>query len=156
MADLGLPPERPYLVYDFWQDRLLGRFVGRVSLDVPPRSSRLLALHEDLGRPQFLSTDRHLTQGATSLRALAWQERPRTLSGETELVPGEPTRLTFFVPEGYRLGSISATGAKVTQVDTPGDGTLTVALQSSRARAAKWRLHFLATGAGRATPTGPA
>lgn len=109
MARLGLDCEKQYLAYDFWRGRLLGRFSRCLSVDVQPRSNLLLAVHEDLGRPQFLSTDRHLTQGAVSLRALTWDESRLTLSGKTELVAGEQTRLTFCVPTGFRLETASAT-----------------------------------------------
>jgi len=93
MARLGLAPEKQYLVYDFWQQRLLGRFSGCFSVDLEPRSNLLLAVHEDLGRPQLLSNDRHLTQGAVSLRALTWDESCLTLSGKEQLVAGEHTEL---------------------------------------------------------------
>ena len=148
MARLGLAAEKQYLIYDFWRSRLLGRFSGCLSLDVGPRSNLLLAVHEDLGRPQFLATDRHLTQGAVSLRALAWHESRLTLSGKTELVAGEQTRLTFSVPTGFRLETAKATRAEVSQVTTGDDGTVSVALRASRSATAAWQLRFRKTRTG--------
>ena len=142
MARLGLAPEKQYLVYDFWQQRLLGRFSGCFSVDLEPRSNLLLAVHEDLGRPQLLSNDRHLTQGAVSLRALTWDESCLTLSGKEQLVAGEHTRLTFAVRPGFDLVTAEATRAEVSQVSANDDGTVTVALRASRSTTATWRLRF--------------
>jgi hypothetical protein len=102
----------------------------------------LLAVHEDLGRPQLLSSDRHLTQGAVSLRALTWDESRLTLSGKEQLVAGEHTRLTFAVRPGFDLVTAEATRAEVSQVSANVDGTVTVALRASRSTTATWRLQF--------------
>ncbi len=142
-AEVGLDAEKPYLVYDFWERRLLGRVTGHLSVTVKPQSNRLLALHEDVGRPQFLSTDRHLTQGGTSLRDLAWDASRLTLSGRTELVGGESTRLTFSLPAGFRLQAAAAEGAVTAQTERGGDGTITLILSSRQGRIAAWQLRFI-------------
>jgi len=144
MAELGLDAEKHYLVYDFWAGRLLGRFSGRVSLEVKRQSNMLLAIHEDLGRPQFLSTDRHLTQGAVSLTALEWDESLLTLSGESEMVAGEQTRLTFSVPAGFQSKAVEAARAQVGRIDRNDDGMVVVEIGSSRATTATWQLRFAA------------
>lgn len=141
IAALGLDPEKQYLVYDFWAGKLLGRFSHRIPLEVKHQSNRLLAVHEDLGRPQFLSTDRHLTQGGVSLRDLTWDESRLVLSGRSELVGGDETRLTFSVPAGFRLETATAAGA-ASRIENRADGTVAVVLANPHTRIATWRLQF--------------
>jgi hypothetical protein len=144
IAELGLDAGKQYLVYDFWARKLLGRLSRRIPLALEPASNRLLAVHEDLGRPQWLSTDRHLTQGAVSLRDLAWDGSRLTLSGRSELVAGEQTRLVFSVPAGFRVRAAKAARAVTTRVENGGDGTVALLLGSRRARVATWHLQFAA------------
>jgi hypothetical protein len=40
----------------------------------------LLALHEKTGKPQFVSTDRHVLQGAVEIENMYWNEDTKTLS----------------------------------------------------------------------------
>ena len=84
-AEIGLDPKADYLIYDYWNSRFLGRFKDRFDLTVNAQSNALLAVHPDLNRPQFLSTDRHLTQGATCLEAMEWDDRKRVLTGKNTI-----------------------------------------------------------------------
>jgi hypothetical protein len=124
LAELGLPPDQPCLLYEFWESRFCGRTTERISLPVPARAVRLVAVHPDLGRPQFLSTDRHLTQGATSIAGMTWDEAARTLALEVKLVGGHATRLRFAVPPAYRLNECSAEAGATTAVLSSAAGVL--------------------------------
>lgn len=141
-AELGLPNDGEYLVYDFWEGRLRGSFRERFSASVATRSNLLLAVHRAAGRPQFLSTDRHLTQGGVSLEDLSWDDASKVLSGSVRLVEGFPSELVFFVPSGYQLASVKADGAKVVETKTNPDGTVTVTLRRATSGSARWRLAF--------------
>ena len=142
VAELGLDPKREYLAYEFWTRKFLGVVKRRLAVELPSCSNALVALHPSLGRPQFLSTDRHITQGAVSLEALAWDAKARTLSGSTQLVANEATTLTLHVPEGFSLKRASAKGATVASAKQHGDRTATVVLRSARARTAHWSAEF--------------
>ena len=140
--ELGLEADAGYLVYEFWGGKFLGLHHDGFAATLAPRSSQLLAVHRDMGRPQFLSTDRHVTQGGVSLEALAWHEATHTLSGIVRLVEQHPTTLTFFAPDGYTLDSVSAEQADVLDHAAHPDGTLTVTLCRGTAGTASWQLVF--------------
>lgn len=142
--ELGLDPDKRYLVYDFWRQRLLGGFTGSTTVAVQPHANALLAIHEELARPQFISTDRHLTQGATCLSDLAWDSIRKILSGKTELVAGETTKLVFSVPSNFRVASFDVTGAKSGKVARRRDGTVIAQLTSPQSSLAAWRMSFSA------------
>ncbi len=145
--DLGLKSmegdSESWLVYDFWNAKLLGRFENAFTQTIPAHGSGLYAIHRDTGHPQFLSTDRHVTQGATSLLDLRWNDGTLTFSGKTRLVAKHATTLSFHVPPGYRLTGQEASGAKLSVL--PGetqDGLLRIRLESGQASDVSWTLRF--------------
>ena len=101
--EIGEPMDRRFVAYEFWTQTYLGGKEGSVSLEVPARGVRLLALHPEVPHPQYLSSDRHITQGAVELKDLAW--RDRTLTGTVEAIGGFPLTLRFRVPQPFKLAS---------------------------------------------------
>jgi len=108
--EIGESPERRFVGWEFWSGRFLGALSGSVELSVPPRGVRLVALQPDLGHPQFLSSDRHITQGAIGLKDQRWQDGKLTV--KAELIGGFKQTLRFAVPEGYEFKSVAVDGAK--------------------------------------------
>ena len=141
-AELGLSAEGAFLVYDFWEREFLGEFVGGIDLDVAEHTNRLLAVHPALERPQFLSTDRHVTQGAVTLQALEWDETACRLRGRTAVVGGHASELVFHVPEGWVFESLEA-GVPVEAVVGKDDSRVVrVVLKASTSGTADWCLEF--------------
>jgi hypothetical protein len=99
VSRLGLESATSYLVYDFWEQRLLPAPGGTVRLHFAPASVRLFALHVQHGMPQVIGTDRHYTQGAIELAQVQWDTAHRTLSGIGRGAPGMHWTLTISVPE---------------------------------------------------------
>ncbi len=128
-SEAGLPGADEYLIYEFWEEELHGLHAGGFSLTVPARGCRLLTVRSALPQPQFMSTDRHLTQGAVSIHDLAWHEDAKELTVVTDLVPGHATKLRFHVPAPFRFVSAEVTGSVDVQTDVEGD-TLCVTLSS--------------------------
>lgn len=115
---LGLDPGREYLAFDFWPEKYLG-LIGKSGLEVTvqPGDVRVIALRQATGRPQFLSTNRHLSQGAVELEDVTWDAEKNLLLGTQTAAPGFNYRLYFFAPPPYRLVSaeVEGTDAKVTE-----------------------------------------
>jgi hypothetical protein len=141
MAGLGLDPQKVYVVYEFWSRQLLGVQRGDVQLRVAPRSNLLLAVHEVQGRPQFVSTDRHISQGGAELAGLTWTEASTELEGQLELAGNDPLTFTVYVPEDYKLANTSVDGATVERVTTDGR-VLSVVLRGAAGGKATLRLKF--------------
>ena len=78
---LWLDPDKTYLAFDFWKQQFIGEITGEIKVTVQPGSVTLLTLHEKSGKPQFISTDRHVLQGAIEIENVNWNEDTKTLSG---------------------------------------------------------------------------
>lgn len=78
---LWLDPGKTYLAFDFWKQQFIGEISGEISVNVLPGSVTLLTLHEKTGKPQFISTDRHVMQGAMETEQVSWNEESKIISG---------------------------------------------------------------------------
>ena len=76
-----MEPGKIYLVFDFWKQQFIGEISGELKVTVQRGSVTLLALHEKSGKPQLISTDRHVLQGAVEIEHLNLNEDSKTLSG---------------------------------------------------------------------------
>jgi hypothetical protein len=81
LSRLRLDPAKTYLAFDFWKQRLLGEITNELAMTVDAGGVTLLALHEATGSPQFLSTDRHVTQGAVEIGDVKWDQAKQVFSG---------------------------------------------------------------------------
>ena len=95
---LGLDLGRTYLAFDFWKQRFIGEVTNELSVKVEPGSVTLLALHAATGKPQLLSTSRHVTQGAIEIEDVQWNETERTLSGISTGPPGSAHDVFVYIP----------------------------------------------------------
>lgn len=78
---LRLDPVKTYVAFDFWKQRLVGEVTNELTVSIHPGGVTLLALHEAIGSPQVLSTDRHVTQGGVELEDVKWDGTKQVLSG---------------------------------------------------------------------------
>jgi alpha-galactosidase len=134
-ADLGLPPGRPYTVFEFWTQRLLdvaedGFEPGPID---PKYRVQLFCIRERLDRPFLVASDRHIGCGALDVREVAWDGQ--TLTGVCDRVAGAPATLFVLEPSGFQLAS--ATG----QTSLAG-GLRALALPATSDEATRWRLEY--------------
>ncbi len=139
-SDLGLDGEKQYVVFEFWTDKLIGVFKG--SFQVPALSKMGLhsfAIREKTDKPQLISTNRHLSQGAADLETLAWKNE-HTLAGRSRVVARDRYVLTLHIPDGQKILSATFDGkaAEVTQ-----DGTIArVAFLPAATDSVGWSIKF--------------
>jgi hypothetical protein len=131
-AELGLSPDKSYAVYEFWTQSFCDIYNGDCSVPVPAHGVRLLAIHEELSRPQFLTSNRHITQGAVDLLDLRWDEEEGELQGRLRLVGGYPSTLRFLIPEPYSVTGVSADAGVNTSRQIDEDGVLSVVFRSPK------------------------
>ncbi len=110
-SEIGESEGRRFIAWDFWRGEMLGEISGRLELAVPPRSVRLVSLRPALGRPQVLTSDRHITQGGVELEDESWSGGVLTV--KVAAVAGFPQTLRVAVPEGFAFSRVSADGASV-------------------------------------------
>jgi hypothetical protein len=104
---LGLNSNSSYIAFDFWNQKFLGVFKDRMTLEIAPHDTRVLLLHPLLGRPQLIGTSRHIS-GSYSILELAWNATKNQLHGKSETVPGDTYRLFFHVPAGFQVAQVRA------------------------------------------------
>ena len=98
---LWLEPGKTYLAFDFWKQQFIGELTGEIKVTVQPGSVVLLTLHEKSGKPQFISTDRHVLQGALEIENINWNENLKTISG-TSVGPLNTSHNVFiYVPQAH-------------------------------------------------------
>jgi hypothetical protein len=98
---LWLEPGKTYLAFDFWQQQFVGEIMNEVKVTVQPGSVTLLALHEKTGKPQFISTDRHVLQGALEVENIVWNEDTKTISGISTGPLNTSHNVFMYVPEEH-------------------------------------------------------
>jgi hypothetical protein len=129
---LGLDPRAEYYVYDFWNDRLIGKFKGTDTLrqTLRPGEARMLSVRKVGKRPQVLSTNRHLMQGYYELSDVKWSGR--RLTGKAKVVAGEPLKIV-----------IACNGRQPEELPVSDDGKLAVlTLNRPESETVEWSVEF--------------
>jgi hypothetical protein len=141
---LGLPGGTPHVVFDFWGQRLLGVFTDEVELEIEPHDTRLLLIHPLLGRPQLITTSRHIS-GAYSILDLEWDASKERLRGSSRTVAGEDYTLFMYVPEGVAVSRVMAEGAREIPVRHERTGSSLKVTFPGQPEAVAWQVGFAAT-----------
>ncbi|NCQ32815.1 MAG: hypothetical protein GW802_36325, partial [Armatimonadetes bacterium] len=114
LSRLNLETGKPYVVWDFFGERLLGEVTpgGELELAVrvpaPAMSARLLQIAPKETRPFVLSTDMHLTQGGVELPEVKWEDDTLTLRGTARRAPGITGKVLIYVPPGFAPAAAGA------------------------------------------------
>ena len=109
LSALCLDPDLDYLAFDFWKQKPLGRIRG--AIDCPALElghCQIIALRPALDHPQFLSSSRHVSQDAISVKAQRWQDGKLTLA--IEGVCGTSETYWIHVPEGFGPSGLGCDG----------------------------------------------
>ncbi len=109
-SELGLDNDTEYVLYEFWTNTYQGVRSERFEMLVPGHGVRLLSLHRALSRPQFLSSDRHILQGAVELTRLSWNAPVKSLTGAVKAVRNHPLTLRFRVPSDFSFDVAASDG----------------------------------------------
>jgi len=102
-------PEK-YLLWDFWNRKLVESAGSKLTLPMPEKACRLFALRRYQGVPQLLGTSGHFSMGALETADLRWTDT--MLTGLVKGNGGGFTTLFFHVPDGYKLERISVNGLR--------------------------------------------
>jgi hypothetical protein len=102
---LGLEPGTPYIVFDFWNQKLLGLCRDTVAVEIEPHDTRVLLIHPLQDHPQLIGNSRHIS-GVYSITDLKWDSIKQMLSGKSETVKGDPYNLFVYIPDGIKLATV--------------------------------------------------
>ena len=129
---LGLDPQQEYHVYDFWNDRYVGKFKGTDTLKqtLRPGESRMLSIRKVEKHPQVLSTNRHIMQGYYELSDVKWTGH--RLTGKAKVVANEPMKIV-----------IALNGHRPEDLKNSDDGQLAVlTIERPKNETVEWSISF--------------
>jgi hypothetical protein len=140
-TDLGLPPDREYLVFEFWSKKYLGSFSGGFEMGRidPKYNCQVFCIREKLSHPQLLATSRHITCGGLELQNMEW--KGSTLSGKSDVVANDSYTLYITEPSGISFKSFKCEGVKI--VENRVSGMIRqITLLSTESKAVEWRVEY--------------
>jgi hypothetical protein len=136
---IGLDRTREYLLFDFWNQKFLGKVSGQYAVSLTAHQCQVVSLRPAENHPQLAGTDRHITMGGVELKDERWDVTRKQLSIKVELVENYPTTLTVYAA-GRRLKEAAVTGADV-QTASEGE-TVRAKLLSPKSGIAEVTLKF--------------
>jgi Melibiase len=144
-SKLGLDSTKKYVVFDFWDQKVLGAFTREMMVDIAPFDTRVLLVHPLLDHPQILGTSRHIT-GAYSILAQAWNSSMHTLSGSSQTVDGNPYSIWIYLPNRAEVKNSQAKtrdGRAIPVQHRVEDNTLIFSFQGQQ-KVVDWTIQFAA------------
>ncbi|MHA1870779.1 MAG: glycoside hydrolase family 36 protein [Promethearchaeota archaeon] len=100
-----------YHIFDFWSESYLGIFEDHFSIDsnqLPPRHSQIISVVPFKERPQYLSSNRHITQGGIEIGDIIWDEKTSELTTIILPTEGHHQKLYYFIPDNYKFEELAA------------------------------------------------
>ncbi len=140
-GELGIDPDPEYVLYEFWTEKSAGVMKGSFTMELFPRSVRLLVIHRLETVPQWIGSDRHVAQNALELEAYQWNDKTRSLEGIIRLIGSFPITARFHVPGGYSYRNVSCEGARCSAAQEPGN-VLAVTFYSSKTDNYRYQIEF--------------
>jgi Alpha galactosidase A len=140
-ADLGLAPDRDYLVFEFWSHHFLGTFRGAFAAGPmdPVRKVQVFCIRARVAHPQIVATNRHVSCGGPDLERVSWSGQ--TLSGTSRVVGGDEYDLYLTEPPGFRFAGVTVTGAELAGTRMEG-GLRVVRLRPAASGTASWNVQY--------------
>ncbi|MBT3198673.1 MAG: hypothetical protein HN350_02055 [Phycisphaerales bacterium] len=141
---LGLCPKKSYHVYDFWNDKYVGKLSGdkRLSQTLRPGEARMMSVRQCLGRPQVVSTNRHLMQGYLDVVRTEWVAGRRVLTGVSKVVGDDPYVITI-ATNGLTPTKASSTDKNTkTSFASDKNGTVKLTLKRPTNGTVEWSIEF--------------
>lgn len=146
--DLGLE-KGWYVVFDFWNQKILGVYQEKLEVAIEPHDTRVLALHPLLQHPQLVGNSRHIS-GTYSVSQVDWEAAKNLLEGVVESVPGDKYALTIYVPDGMKVLNARAwrKAGQAVEVSQQQRGTSCVVEFAGQPEPVNWAIEFSGTKAG--------
>ena len=141
-GSLGLSADSQYHVFDFWNQKYLGKLKGSetLSANLKPMETLVCSVRKVLPRPQVLSTNRHIMQGMMELHDVIWDKNTKTLSGKANVIGDEDFIITI-APNGYKSISPDAKNAQ-TKLNTTADDLVELTITTNENNQVEWSVSF--------------
>ena len=120
-AEIGVDSDSEYTLFEFWTQKSFALMKGNFAMDVPAHGVRLLAMHKVTVVPQWISSDRHVSQNAMELKEFQWKTDNRILEGKIHLIGLFPLTMRLHVPKRYSFTKAECIGAKCSMIQEVGN-----------------------------------
>lgn len=112
LSELGLAENKEYTVFDFWEQKYLGKVKGTLrGRELQIGQCQIICLREVVPHPQFIASSRHVSMDAVSISSVSWQKDRLILS--VRGIIGRSDDYFILIPADYRLLQINCTGAAI-------------------------------------------
>jgi hypothetical protein len=140
---LGLNAAIPYVIFDFWNQKLLGVFKDTLQIHIEEHDTRVLQVHPLQQNPQLIGTSRHIS-GSFSIIDLAWNNMKKVLRGTSETVQGDTYSLFIYIPDGFSISNAKATTGEnhELQVKSEFAGNLLKLSFQGQSKSIEWQVQF--------------
>lgn len=140
---LGLDKGTQFVIFDFWNQKLLGVFRDSVDLEIEPHDTRVLLIHPLQEHPQLIGNSRHIS-GICSILDLKWDGARNILKGSSEIIKGAPYTLFIYIPEGTSLEKANAVTKENSEVKLNSvlSGNLLKISMEGQSGSVSWQLQF--------------
>ena len=108
---LGLASGASYILFDFWNQKIVGVFKGEMNVEIAPHDTRVFLLHPLLDHPQLAGNSRHIS-GAYSILDLFWDATKESLQGSSQAISAAPYSLWIHLPAQFAVSELKATAGK--------------------------------------------
>jgi hypothetical protein len=95
-----------------------------------------------MDHPQFLASDRHVTQGAVELNDLKWNAAAKNYALDVKAIGGFPFTYFVRVPDGFIFKSASAPNGGKVEAKMRDDGLLAVTISAESSQDVSVTLQF--------------
>lgn len=137
--ELSLDADQIYIVFDFWEEKMIGQFSENFQIEIPAHGTRVFFIRKQMEQPQLLGTNRHIS-GAFSIKSNVWNSSKMTLNGISETVPGAKYSLYYYVPGNVLIDKVDVDAKDVTR-KLQNDGLLEVSFTGQK-KQVTWNLKF--------------
>lgn len=149
LAKLDLPGrgKRHFVGFDYWANKFVRPFIGRMRAELRPSSCKVIAIRRLLERPVLVSTSRHITQGIVDVMEEKWNGGSKILSGKSKVVGEDPYEIRIYAPtkewQAVRVKvSEGDSGAGVTAGVQQKGPEIRVTIKSPENREVSWEVAF--------------
>ncbi len=139
-SDLGLEKDRNYVAFDFWNSKLVNANNNKIEELIPAHGTKAIIIRPTAAHPQLMATSRHLT-AAYSIKYYKWDESTKTMSGKSDVVPGDNYTLYIYISGNTNIENIkinSSIEASVKQLEP----NLIAVEFNPKESTINWSIHF--------------
>ena len=150
LEKIGLDPSKEYVGFDYWGNKLVGPFKGRIETVLNSTQCLILSVMPVSDHPRLISTSRHVTQGILDVTAESWDPASKSLQCGSRLVGNDPCEMRVVLPDDsdkWKPGGLALSPADVSAGVSAGPirregNLLRFTITSKTDRDASWKLAF--------------